>query len=371
MKIAISADCLNVFTSGFPVRGMLLEIIKQRKNDTFVLFYTNRPIPSKLADYYDALHKLPNVEIRYFKNHRKIVGLKRFLTISTYLKLDNTYDLFWNPSYLEYLRDFKGPQLANLTDLSILKGHATIPHKNIWRIENYFAKKFYFSRKNLNIATISNFTKKDVFHTFKDVRTPINVIYNGISDFWFDDLIIENDVTSKFSNTDYFIWWGYVSRRKNVISMIEAYYHAKKEVLNIPSLLLVGDIAPHMRPLMNEYIENGIFHIPFVDDYTLKTLVRNSNGLIFPSYYEGFGLPVIEAYSQGVPVVCSNVTSLPEISKDYAIFCNPFDIISIKNAIIKLAKCDHNNSDVIKSYARQFNYKTAAKKYSNLIDKIQ
>ena len=94
MKIAISGDCLSVFTSAYPVRGMLLELIKQRQDDLFIIFYTQRPRPKMLKSFFEQLHALPNVKTRYFKWNRYVVGLQRFLTLSNYFPIDNSYDIF-------------------------------------------------------------------------------------------------------------------------------------------------------------------------------------------------------------------------------------------------------------------------------------
>lgn len=154
MKIAISGDCLSVFTSAYPVRGMLLELIKQRQDDLFIIFYTQRPRPKMLKSFFEQLHALPNVKTRYFKWNRYVVGLQRFLTLSNYFPIDNSYDIFINPSYLEYVRAFKGVQIANITDLSILHSQASIPHAKIWKLQNKFAKSFYFRLKDLNVVSV-------------------------------------------------------------------------------------------------------------------------------------------------------------------------------------------------------------------------
>ena len=79
MKIAVSADCFASFTSGFPVRGMMLELIKLNPEIQFQLYYTLRPWPENLADFYDEINSQPNVEVRYFKDSRKVIALKRLL----------------------------------------------------------------------------------------------------------------------------------------------------------------------------------------------------------------------------------------------------------------------------------------------------
>lgn len=372
MKIAISGDCLSVFTSAYPVRGMLYELIKIRKEDQFVIFYTKREKPKVLKSFFEQLHALPNVEVLYFKKNRYIVGLQRFFTMSNYFSIDSSFDVFINPGYLEFIRGFNGVQISNITDLSILHSQASIPNPIIWKWQNKFAKAFYFKQKNLQVVSISNYTKQDIYKSFKHVNCNIKVIYNGINNFWFNDKYETNSITENYKNDSYFIWWGYISRRKNILNLITAYEQALGEHNQLPKLMIIGNIAPHMLQSITPLLKGeNIIYLPFQDEYTLKTLVSRSRGLLFPSNYEGFGLPVIEAFSQGIPVACSNVTSLPEIADGKALLFPPSNIEEIKKSIIKLSNTiDNNYRNKLINYAYEFSYHKAALAYDELIKQI-
>ena len=159
-----------------------------------------------------------------------------------------------------------------------------------------------------------------------------------------------------------------MSRRKNIYNLVTAYKRAKAQLPSLPKLLLVGKVAEHMAALTNEF-DTNVINIPFQDNYTIKSIVRNSRGLIFPSFYEGFGLPVIEAFSQGVGVACSNVTSLPEIADGRAILFNPNDVADMERAIIDLHHAELDR-DGLKNYASQFSYERAAEEYMKLIKSL-
>lgn len=352
---------------------MLLELIKLRKNDLFVIFYTKRPKPESLRTFFDRLHAMPNVRYQYFKTGRYGVGLQRFFTISCYFKIDNTFDVFLNPSYLEYIRGFKGTQICSTTDLSILHSQASIPHPTIWKWQNKFAKAYYFKLKDLQVVSISHYTKQDIYQSFKEVNCNITVVYNGIDDFWFNEQYANNAVTEKYATESYYIWWGYISRRKNLINLVEAYLQAAAQRPDMPKLMIVGNIAPHMEQSIKPLLTNGhIIYLPFQEEYTLKTLVRKSRGLLFPSNYEGFGLPIIEAFSQGIPVACSNVTSLPEIADNRAMLFPPDDVDKIRDTIFNMPQTiDESCRESFIDYARGFSYHKAALAYNELIERAR
>lgn len=365
MKIAISADCFSSYTSGFPVRGMSLALIKGNPEVSFVLLYTKRSRLDSLKYFYDEINTLPNVEVRYFNEGRRSIALKRMFTCR-YVKIDDC-DCFLNPGHIEYIRGFKGLQICSLADLSTLKGVSTYRYATFYKYWNRLYYK-YVLPKLTRIVTISNYTRSDLLDFYPNLADKTLCIYNGIDSFWFDDTINNVDCKALGIDAPYFVWWGLVSRRKNVCNLVTAYKRAKALHPSLPKLLLIGKVAAYMADIKKEFDAN-VINIPFQDNYTIKYIVRHSSGLIFPSLYEGFGLPVIEAFSQGVSVACSNVTSLPEIAAGRAILFNPYNVSEIERAIIDLHHLEPNRAE-LKSYAAQFSYERAAKEYMKLIKKL-
>ena len=368
MKIAVSADCFASFTSGFPVRGMMLELVKQNPDVRFQLYYTYRPWPEKLLDFYDEINNQPNVEVRYFRDSRKVIAIKRLLGLK-YVEFDDDVTCFLNPGNPEYIRGFNGPSICSLADLSTIKGISTNRYALFFKYWGRLTWKYIlptFSR----IVTISDYTKQDVINFFPQVKDQLETVYNGISPMWFegDDLCLSDNMSHLEIPESYFIWWGFISRRKNIANLITAYKRAKSNNPELPKLLLVGAIADHMTEIKQE-LDDDVINIPFQDDAILRWLVKNSKGLIFPSWYEGFGLPVIEAFSQGVNVACSNVTSLPEVAGGNAILFDPASIEEMSDAIVRLSQFVANRDTLI-SYARQFSYKCAAEKYIKIIRRL-
>lgn len=206
------------------------------------------------------------------------------------------------------------------------------------------------------------------YFLYSNLENKTVCIYNGIDSFWFDNTFSDVNYKKMGIDAPYFIWWGLISRRKNIYNLIAAYKKAKIQVPNLPKLLLVGKVSEYMSNITKEF-NVDVINIPFQDNYTLKTLVKNSSGLIFPSFYEGFGLPVIEAFSQGINVACSNVTSLPEVANGRAILFDPNNVSEIQQSIVSLY---HKKSEKVqlKKYAINFSYESAAKEYMKLIKKL-
>ncbi len=373
MKIALSADCFSAFTSGHPVRGMALELIKMRPQDKFVLFYVRRKLPEMLSDFYRTINSLPNVEVRTIPGSHTLVGVKRLLGIP-YMKLEKDFDFFLNPGHAEYLSNFSGPQLGAIADLSSFNGFATTKAKipsprwfKIWRRRCLLNK---FS----HLIAISEYTRQDYLRTIKCSRPQIHVIHNGIDQSWFSsDYDFEHENVKAFSGKKYWIWWGLVSVRKNLCRLISAYNRLRRQYGDsIPDLLIVGSIPdnlPYPESEITGRLDDKIHHLPFQDGRVLRTLVHQSSGVLFPSLYEGFGLPVIEGFSQNKQVVYAAVTSLPEVAGGYGIACDPVSEDSIFQALDRLRQNPVPSGDVRK-YAEQFTYRRAAEKFSELIDSI-
>ena len=127
MRIAVSGDGLNVFTSGFPARGMLNYLVDLRPNDSFVIFYTKICPHPLLQHYFSNLHSKKNVHAVYLKESRLKIMWNRLNGRANYIPNDN-FGLFINPAFLEYHSRLRCPQIAIVQDLSIIKGQSTLSY---------------------------------------------------------------------------------------------------------------------------------------------------------------------------------------------------------------------------------------------------
>jgi len=354
-----------------PHRGVLPELIGMRPNDTFVLVLRKSPLEEHMRRLFEQLEKFTNWTLVYEKLSRRFVNFLALLNYKNHVALHVKGDVYLTFD-AEYLGTNNRPLIITLHDLSSVRTGSTSSISPMKKI----ARKFTIENavKNADaIVTISEFTENDAKDYFENKALPITVIKNGIGNEWFDQNRFCNE--NEISEENYWIWWGGFSERKNLERLLLAYEQFCNEHENeCSNLKLVGAKNLHFQKLLS-IVENSVIlrkkvkFLPQKNIDELICLVRASKGLLFPSLYEGFGLPVIEAYSQGVPVLASNVSSLPEIAGEYGVFVNPLKIESIQEGMEKLNVLDVDKKDFM-SYASEFTYKKAAQNYSELIDNV-
>jgi glycosyltransferase involved in cell wall biosynthesis len=205
---------------------------------------------------------------------------------------------------------------------------------------NYFFPKF--AKKATRIATVSEFSKQDIASNYGIDPHKIDVVYNGINASFnpvTDD--VKFQTRKQFSNgKDYFLFVGSLNPRKNIARLIRAFSAFKKETNADMKLLIAG---AHSWGLKDVYeamdsseCKEDIIFTGRLNPVELGNVMGSAFALTFVPYFEGFGIPVVEAFQSEVPVITSNVTSLPEIAGSAALLVNPYNISEIKNAMVKL-----------------------------------
>lgn len=373
MKIFIHANSLKAYTSGTPQRGLVKALCSLRKQDHFTIWVSRDESTTELDNYWETLSSYDNVELVFSNTSQRKLNIKKLVGLKSSKHWPSGFDLYLSPGMPEYFGRRNKPALSTIADLSSLNLPSDSSMK--WHGNRIFKNTLKWCVESNNmIGAISDFTKTELIEKYPEKKQRFFTLHNGIEDFWFDDTYQENSATKKLKNKPYAIWWGLGSSRKNLSRLLTAYLELKKETPNLFEVLLVGKISPdqmHVKELIDK--SDSIHLIPFQESYILKSLVKNSVGLLFPSLYEGFGLPIIEAYSQGKPVLYGNCTSMPEIASDFGIPVDPYDVPSIKEGLLQLKKHD-TNSDYIEQvckYASQFTYTNAAMKLSEIIDQLK
>ena len=247
-------------------------------------------------------------------------------------------DLFFSPDgYLSLSTPVK--QLAAIHDINFVHRPQDLPWLKA-KYYNYFFPRF--CQKAKRIVTVSSFSKEDIHQTYKIENEKIDVVYNGVNTLYTPTSEAERKVAKiKYAEgNDYFLFIGSLHPRKNITGLLRAFDAFKTSVKSDVGLLIVGGSMFKTGEIKQTY--EGMRHKEEVvftgrlGNEELHQVLGASLALTFVPFFEGFGIPVIEAMSAGVPVICSNTTSLPEVGGDAVLYVDPFEISRIEGAMIKI-----------------------------------
>ena len=247
-------------------------------------------------------------------------------------------DLFLSPDGFLSL-GAKCKQLPVIHDINFLHNPQDVKPLTR-RYYNYFFPRF--AKKAARIATVSEYSKKDIADNYKISNDKIDVVYNGInSDFKPASDEIKRQTKDKFSKgCDYFLFVGSLHPRKNITRLIEAFGAFKNESNSDMKLVLAGPQYWGMSEIYKSIdalsCKEDIIFTNRLTNEDLANVMASAFALTFVPYFEGFGIPLVEAMQSEIPIITSNVTSLPEIAGDAALFVNPYEVSEIKNAMLKL-----------------------------------
>jgi len=226
------------------------------------------------------------------------------------------------------------------------------------------------------VIAVSENTKKDLIHLYKVPENKITVIYEGCE----DEFKIQNSkfkIMESLCNGKYLLFIGRLEARKNICGIIEA-FEILKSKYHIPHKLILAGNFGHGK----ENVKNKIANSKYKEDIILPGYVRdeekfemmkNADAFLFPSFYEGFGLPILEAQSAGVPVVTSNISSMPEVSGNGAILVDPNKTEEIADAVQKLISEEGYKNDIIKKgleNVKRFSWDKCAEEIAQLINDL-
>lgn len=248
----------------------------------------------------------------------------------------------------------------------------------------FFMRKYYslmfprFAKKASRIATVSEYSKSDIIETYQVDSTKIDVVHNGAgSIFKALQLTEQQQVRETFSQgREYFFFIGTLHPRKNLVNLFKAFDQFKQNDTKGIKLILAGvrmwwtdeiRIAYESMKYRDDVIFTGR-----ITDEELASLMASALALTYVSYFEGFGIPILEAFQCDTPVITSNITSMPEVAGKAAILVNPFSITSIADAMHKIASAPGFRLELISAAQEQrkkFSWKQTAERLWECIEK--
>lgn len=249
-------------------------------------------------------------------------------------------DLFLSPDGILCL-GWKGKQYAVIHDINFHHNPKDLKWSNSKYYNLFFPK---YAEKSCRIGTVSEYSKQDIADSYGINPSKIDVVYNGIQSF-FKPVNTNIKAATKYAYTDgedYFLFIGTLHPRKNIIRLLDAFDKFKSETESAVNLIIAGHAMYKMEEIRDFHQKmkhpNSVIFTGRVKDKELNNLLASALAFVFVPYFEGFGIPIIEAMQCEVPVICSNITSMPEVAGNAALLVDPYNVASIKNAMIRIEK---------------------------------
>ena len=270
----------------------------------------------------------------------------------------------------------KVPQCLVVHDLAFLHYPSAIKKSHLLFYKRYTPK---FLGKAISIATVSEFSKKDIIAQYGTDAKKINVVYNGVKEI-FNPINNEAKATIKNKYTDgkeYFIYAGSIHPRKNLITLLKAFSVFKKRQQTNMKLVLAGRLAwqyeSFEKDLKSYKYRNDVVLTGYVEEAVLAEIIGAAYGLVYPSFFEGFGVPVLEAMRCDVPVITSADSAMQEIAKDAALYADANSHTDIANKMMLLYKDENLRKELIlkgRQIVKQYSWDKTATLLWQSIEKV-
>lgn len=231
------------------------------------------------------------------------------------------------------------------------------------------------------IITISEFSKSEIIRYLQVDDDKIEVIPLGVdTEFYHTDYKKEDIEKTKEKyrfNCEYFLYLGTIEPRKNIERLIRAYGALCDQEKGVPKLILAGKKGWLYEEIFNTVkelkLDDMIEFLGYIDLNDVPKLICGATAFLFPSLYEGFGLPPLEAMACGTPVITSNTASLPEVVGEAGLLVDPFSIDEIKEAMRRIITEPELQAKLRKAgllQASKFSWEKTAKRIEQIIDEI-
>lgn len=384
MRIGIDARMLGYSGVGRYIQNLIQELLLIDKQNQYVMFVQNKQ-EKFLISKSEFLNKsqIKNSKSKIIEVDAPIYSLKEqtnFLKAINRENLDLMHFTHFNRPIF-----YNRPSIITIHDLTPIYFPGKKRNSFIEQVAYRFVLKQALKRANKIIA-VSNFTNNDLIRHYPFVKDKVEVIYLGADDKLIKRLAVSvQGIGTKrctLCPKPYLLYVGVWREHKNILGLIQAFENVKSETnskFQIPNLqlILVGKPDPIYKEVelaaKNSPYKKDIIIMGYVNDEDLSILYQNATALVFPSFYEGFGLPGLEAMAMSCPVVCSNTASLPEILGDAALYFDPYNINDMVDKINELLNNEKLKKELIEKGRKQVLqyswYKTAEEtlKLYNLI----
>ena len=342
MRIAIDARKLHDYGIGTYVRNLTRQLARQDTDDTYVLLCRreDEAFVRELGPRFEPL-------IETAGNY----SLREQITVPLALRRAKV-DVFHAPHYVVPPLT-RCPVVVTIHDCIHLRFPQYLPNRAAY----VYARTVMAmaARRARRILTVSHASKADILSYLRVPPSKIEVVYNALDERMAAAPTPEDitRVRERFLlDAPFVLYAGNIKPHKNVDRLIEAFAMLRRRGHDHIKLLILGDEIskyPNLRRLVHRFqLHQYVRFLGFVPDATLAALYRLATVFVFPSLYEGFGLPPLEAMACGTPVITSNVSSLPEVVGDAALLIDPMNASAIADAMARVMSDESLRADLVR-----------------------
>ena len=269
--------------------------------------------------------------------------------------------LFFSPDGYNSLRS-NIPSVITVHDLNFEHNPADLPKVLGWYLRKFVPK---FVKKATRVLTVSDYSKQDITRCYRCPSEKISTVYNAANEIYqplLEEVIIPTRKRIS-NNRPYFLFVGSLHPRKNVQRLITAYQGISNPTVD---LVIVGSAMWRDHQIsVDPSCADRIHFLGYLAQKELAEVMGSALALAYVPYFEGFGIPLVEAMRCGIPILAANTTCLPEIAGNAAIYCDPFNVEEIQKGLEQLIENDALRiqlSENSKKRATEFSWDQAAKK---------
>jgi len=366
MRIGIDAHAIGARQGGNEtyIANLIKSLAEIDGDNLYTIYLADAGVAAQWREKFTTRYK--NFNVRLLPPPTPLVRVPVYLT----------YELFRRPVdvlHVQYTAPpfCRVPVVVTIHDLAFERMPETFTRRGSFQLKLTVRRT---AKKAARIATVSEYSRQDLLDIYKLSPDKVVVTYNGVESSFTPQPSVPNEaeaVRKRFGvSRDFLLAVGSLQPRKNLVRLIRAYARLRSEREDFrPQLVIVGRKLWLTSEIFDEVKRqrwaDDVILTGYVADEDLPALYRAARAFVYPSLFEGFGLPPLEAMASGTPVVTSDVSSLPEITGDAALLIDPNDERALANALIEIMNNDRLRAELREkgiAQAKKFTWRDAAEK---------
>lgn len=361
MRIGIDVQAAEKEGSGncTYIQNLLLALKDVDRENEYILYVLDRTFP-----FYENFKSDENFHLKQLRVKTPILRIPFFLARETFKDSLDIFHVQWHAPFF-----YKGKLVATIHDLGFLHIPETFSRFDVWRARVFIRMT---ANKAKRIITGSKYSQNDIVKNYKINRNKIAVIPYGIPARFSPDLdrTKTQRILDKYKVQEpYILSVGRLNPRKNLTTLVKVFSRLKAKESIPHKIVIVGKEDFKTKEILQDIkavdcLQDVVF-TGFVDDPDLPYLYSGASVFVYPSLFEGVGLPVFEAMSCGTPVVTSKTTSLEEIVEDAGLLVDPLNEEELAEAIFRLIQDENLRKDYVErglSKVKPFTWEEHAKR---------